>query len=38
MNDDNITKELKHLILVDTFELSPKRIEQIIYNMEKIII
>lgn len=38
MNDDNVTKEVKHLILADTFELSPKRIEQIIYNMEKVII
>lgn len=38
MNDDNITKEVKNLILADTFGLSPKRIEQINYNMEKIII
>ncbi|GEM_PF-4154783 len=38
MNDDGVTKEVKHLILADTFELSPKRIEQIIYNMEKLII
>lgn len=31
--DDNITKELKYIILGEQYELSVKRIEQIIYNM-----
>lgn len=31
--DDNITKELKYIILAEQYELSVKRIEQIIYNM-----
>ena len=31
--DDNITKELKYIILGEQYELSVKRIEQIIHNM-----
>ncbi len=31
--EDNITKEMKYIILAEQYELSVKRIEQIIYNM-----
>ncbi|TRX34964.1 hypothetical protein FNW52_12545 [Flavobacterium sp. ZT3R18] len=31
--DDNISKEMKYIILGEENELSTKRIEQIIYNM-----
>lgn len=34
--DNNITKELKYILLSDTFELSTDRIRQIIANMESI--
>lgn len=35
--DDNITKELKYILLAEQYELSVKRIEQIIYNMQSVI-
>ncbi|PWB24643.1 hypothetical protein DCO46_11035 [Flavobacterium sp. HTF] len=35
--EDNITKELKYIILAEQYELSVKRIEQIIYNMQSVI-
>lgn len=31
--EDDITKEMKYIILAEQYELSVKRIEQIIYNM-----
>lgn len=34
--DDNITKELKYILLAEQYELSVKRIEQIIYNMQSL--
>lgn len=35
--EDDITKEMKYIILAEQYELSVKRIEQIIYNMTNII-
>ena len=35
--DENITKELKYIILSEQYELSVKRIEQIIYNMQSVV-
>jgi hypothetical protein len=32
--DNHITKEIKYIILAEDYELSPKRIEQIIYQMQ----
>jgi hypothetical protein len=33
--DDNMNKELKYMLLADEYELSPDRIKQIIYQMQK---
>lgn len=38
MLDDTLTNEVKHFILGEQFELSSKRIQQILYNMQKDII
>lgn len=35
--NDNITKELKYILLAEQYELSVKRIEQIIYNMQSVV-
>jgi hypothetical protein len=32
--NDNITKEIKYILLSDQYELSPDRIKQIIYQMQ----
>ena len=32
---DEINKESRYLLLADTYELSSKRIEQIVYQMQK---
>jgi hypothetical protein len=36
--NDNITKEIKYILLSDQYELSPDRIKQIIYQMQNDII
>lgn len=36
--DETLTNEVKHYILGEQFELSSKRIQQILYNMQKDII
>ena len=33
--DENITKEIKYMVLADEYELSNDRIKQIIYQMQK---
>ncbi|MEC4048780.1 hypothetical protein OX284_005005 [Flavobacterium sp. SUN046] len=33
--EDGINKESRYLLLADSYELSPKRIEQIVYQMNK---
>jgi hypothetical protein len=33
--DENITKEIKYIVLADEYELSNDRIKQIIYQMQK---
>jgi hypothetical protein len=33
--NDNITKEIKYILLSDQYELSPDRIKQIIYQMQR---
>lgn len=35
--EDNLTKEMKYIILAEQYELSVKRIEQIVYNMQSVI-